>query len=503
MNLTFERKLPLLFTVVFVMLTVVGFFSYQSTVSVQEAAEWQRQSRDILVLVDGVYSGANDIEAGMQGFVILGVDLYLAPYDRGKERIARNIAALKPLVAPDAEMSAELLRLEQLANQKIADVDEKIAARRNTDFNEAVGLIAKLHGRQLMAEIRASTDRLKQLELSRLQSREAAFDRSFNRTIVILIVSSLAGIAALGVLNVIVLLEIRRRRTAEVALAEANKGLEEKVHERTRELEEANQNLAAVAEERKELLSSERDSRREAEIANRLRDEFMATVSHELRTPINSVLGWARLMREGQLSAEQMEKAVDTIIKNSETQNRLIEDLLDVAKMVSGKLQLETQEVELTDLVETSIETLRPSADAKDIALTFISTGGPSRVTGDPNRLNQIVWNLLTNAIKFTPEHGNVDVRLSSDDKFAEIEVSDTGAGIDPEFLPSVFERFRQEAAMIKKSGGLGLGLAVVRNLAEMHGGTVSAESEGVGKGSTFTVRLPLQDHSKNGGSAA
>jgi len=220
----------------------------------------------------------------------------------------------------------------------------------------------------------------------------------------------------------------------------------------------------------------------------------MATVSHELRTPLNSILGWARLLNEGNLEARQSAKAVRTIIKNSETQNRLIEDLLDVARMISGKLQLEIAPVSVGDFIEHSIETVRPSAVARRIRIDSEIEPGVREtvVSGDRVRLEQIVSNLLTNAVKFSKTDDAIKVSAKNGDGFVEISVSDSGAGISPEFLPMMFERFRQDRSLIKQSGGLGLGLAIVRNLTELHGGMVSAHSEGEGKGSTFTVRLPV-----------
>lgn len=246
--------------------------------------------------------------------------------------------------------------------------------------------------------------------------------------------------------------------------------------------------------ERERLLLNERNSRREAEIANRLRDEFMATISHELRTPLNAILGWARIMQSTKTDEKNKAKAVDTIIKNAETQNRLIEDLMDVARIISGKLVLEVEEVNAEELVSSSLETVKPSAAEKSISLDLQidENAKDANISGDPNRLRQIILNLLTNAVKFTPEDGRIDVSLGRKDEQISIKIKDNGVGISEEFLPFVFERFRQDAANIKQSGGLGLGLAIVRQLTELHGGSVSVESEGQDKGATFTVIFPI-----------
>lgn len=246
--------------------------------------------------------------------------------------------------------------------------------------------------------------------------------------------------------------------------------------------------------DRVEAENNEKVARREAEIANRLRDEFMATVSHELRTPLNAILGWARILQSGRLEVEKQGRAVETIIKNAETQNRLINDLMEVARLISGKLALETRSLRPADVIATSVETIRPAAAEKKISVTFNASPEASalRINGDTDRLRQVFSNLLTNAVKFTPENGHVDVSLVAENGNALVRVKDDGAGISEEFLPFVFERFRQDSAMIQKGGGLGLGLAIVRQLTELHGGEVSVESEGQGKGATFSVRLPI-----------
>ncbi|MCY7374475.1 MAG: CHASE3 domain-containing protein [Pyrinomonadaceae bacterium] len=245
--------------------------------------------------------------------------------------------------------------------------------------------------------------------------------------------------------------------------------------------------------ERERLLDNEKAARREAEIANRMRDEFLATVSHELRAPLNSILGWGRLLQKGQLDEPTTEKALGTIVRNAESQNRLIEDLLDVSRIISGKLRLEVMTIKPINIVESALETVRPAAEAKGITIEISGGKEVSHISGDPNRLQQVLWNLLSNAIKFTPTDGTVKLEIERRDDFVEIRVKDNGVGIKEEFLPYVFDRFRQaDASSIRKFGGLGLGLAIVRHITEMHGGTVRAESAGENQGSTFIVRLPL-----------
>ena len=212
--------------------------------------------------------------------------------------------------------------------------------------------------------------------------------------------------------------------------------------------------------ERERLLENEKVARKDAEIANRMRDEFLATVSHELRAPLNSILGWGRLLEKGNLDEPTTEKAIKTIVRNAESQNRLIEDLLDVSRIISGKLRLEVMTIKPINIVESALETVRPAAEAKGIILEIKEDSDVSHISGDPNRLQQVIWNLLSNAIKFTPNDGRVTLEIEREDDFVNLRVKDTGVGIKEEFLPHVFDRFRQaDASSIRKFGGLGLGL--------------------------------------------
>ena len=229
-----------------------------------------------------------------------------------------------------------------------------------------------------------------------------------------------------------------------------------------------------------------------AEAASRLKDEFLATVSHELRTPLGAVLGWARLLRT-QLAPEKRERALETIERNALLQSQLIEDLLDITRITTGKLRLEVDRVELVPIIEAAIETVRPSIEAKQIHLTQTLDTRAGAISGDAQRLQQVVWNLLSNAVKFSHKGGHVRVLFERIDSHVEITVSDKGQGIAPEFLSLAFESFRQaDGSTTRRHGGLGLGLAITKHLVELHGGTIHAHSEGLDKGASFTVKLPL-----------
>ena len=249
----------------------------------------------------------------------------------------------------------------------------------------------------------------------------------------------------------------------------------------------------SAEDERAALLVRERHARRHAEEADRLKDEFLATLSHELRTPLTSILGWASMIRNGEVEGSNATRAIETIERNARSQARLIDDLLDVSRIITGNLRLDLHPLNLAPIVEAALDALRPTADVKGIQTRTRFVPGDCLVKGDTNRLRQVIWNLLSNAIKFTQRGGSVNIELHCVEETARLTVTDTGEGISSDFLPYVFDRFRQaEGSISRKQGGLGLGLAVVRHLVELHGGTISAESEGIGKGSVFTVDLPL-----------
>jgi len=252
-------------------------------------------------------------------------------------------------------------------------------------------------------------------------------------------------------------------------------------------------NLAAVAIENVRLLEREIIARASAEESNRLKDEFLATVSHELRTPLTAILGWSRMLQGGSLETDMATRAIETIKRNAKVQAQIIDDILDVSRIITGNLYLELHPIELPPVLESAINVVRPTAEAKGIQIEVDFEPEPAAVSGDSNRLQQVFWNLLSNAVKFTPAGGKVTVHLRHVDSEVEIEVADTGQGITSEFLPFVFDRFRQaDSTSTRQHGGLGLGLAIARHLIEIHGGSIEARSHGEGQGATLTVRLPL-----------
>ncbi|MES2561317.1 MAG: ATP-binding protein, partial [Pseudomonadota bacterium] len=306
--------------------------------------------------------------------------------------------------------------------------------------------------------------------------------------------------------------DVSLRRDNERALRSAYAELDRRVAERTAALEQANaalneslQQRKRIEIEREQLLAIEQRLRRDAERANRAKDEFLAIVSHELRSPLNALRGWGFLLSSAKTpDASVIERATAAIKRNVDHQVRLIDDLLDTSRILSGKLNIERQPVNLVEVVQTALEVVRPAAVNKRITLDFHAPAPELMLEGDGARLQQIAVNLLANAIKFTPEEGRVKAVLEAKQSIARLAVIDTGAGIEPEFLPRVFDRFSQaDTSTTRRHGGLGIGLALVRYLTEMHNGTVYAHSEGVGKGSTFIVELPLSSAVQPGVSVA
>lgn len=288
--------------------------------------------------------------------------------------------------------------------------------------------------------------------------------------------------------------EIEERERAEAEVRRLNEELEDRVRARTAELEAANLAKDELLK-REEAARLEAEHNRElAEAANRAKDEFLMTLSHELRTPLNAIQGWVTLLRGGRLDPQTAEKAMETIERNTWTQTRLVSDILEVSRIITGKLMLDLGPVEMRPVVEAALETAAPTAEAKGICISTHWETERALVSGDAERLQQIAWNLLSNAVKFTPRGGKIDVILRRHGSHVQIVVTDTGEGIDPEFLPHVFDRFRQaDSSATRQHGGLGLGLAIVRHLVEMHGGEVQVDSPGRGQGATFTVSLPLR----------
>jgi signal transduction histidine kinase/DNA-binding response OmpR family regulator len=279
----------------------------------------------------------------------------------------------------------------------------------------------------------------------------------------------------------------------QVGISYENAKLYSDVQRHASELQQEMSERKQAEEERRRLLIREQEARAEAEEANRTKDEFLATLSHELRTPLSAILGWTHLVRTGKLDESQIARAFDTIERNARSQSQLIDDLLDVSRIITGKLQIDLRPVELSSVIEAATDAVRPAFEAKNIRFETTLDPISSVILGEPNRLQQILWNLFSNAVKFTPQGGSVHISVKRARPYVKISVIDTGIGIDQDFLPYIFDRFRQaDGSTTRVHGGLGLGLAIVKHLVQLHRGTIEVESKGANQGATFTVSIPL-----------
>lgn len=636
MKLALEIRVPLAFALALLLLIVIGGFSYRTMNNLRAGVEMQAHTYEVLTQTEQLLRTLVDAETGARGFVLTGQDEFLEPYNDALRNFQPQLQRLRQLTHDNPEQSSEeqfsrLAKLEQRSRERLDLLRQAIDQRRTQGPSAANDLTLRTRGKALMDQVRAVIDEFKTEETRLLRIRSEALNFETRRTTATILLGSVLGVLALGLANVAILREIKRRRVAEIGLEQANAELENRVAARTAELSEANQSLRAeiarreeaeaaerrqrewwrvtlssigdaviatdreghvnylnataqsltgwtseeaagqpldrvfnivnettrrtvespivrvlregivvglanhtaliakdggerpiddsgapilddhgrilgavlifrdITEQKKnesareQLLANEHRAREQAEAASRLKDEFVATISHELRTPLNAILGWARLLRGGKLDPEACLNAMETIERSAENQARLIEDLLDMSRIITGKLQMEMRTMDSVAAARAALKTVTPTAQAKGIRLISEFDPNTGFISGDPDRLQQIIWNLLSNAIKFTPRGGKVEVRLAREQSQVVISISDTGQGIEPDFLPHVFDRFRQaDSSSVRKHGGLGLGLAIVRHLVEIHGGTITAHSEGLGHGATFTVRLPV-----------
>jgi signal transduction histidine kinase/ActR/RegA family two-component response regulator len=437
----------------------------------------------VLAHIQSVLTRCVDAETGIRGFLLTNDERFLRPFDEAKGALPTELDTLAALTADNRKQQGEV---EQLRKQVDNHIDLLRRLRLERKRTRPLRPRAAIEQQDVMDRVRATLHRMETEELRLVQERMGEDARAMRRARALgtLVFASIGGL----LIWVYVLLDRdeRRRAAGAVALREANDTLERRVQERTAAWAMANAELAAV-------VKREQQARGELESASRLKDEFLMTVSHELRTPLNTIHGWVRMLQAGTVPVEQRARALEVVERNTRAQARLVEDLLDVSRIVSGKLQLKVRRVELRAIVQAVVESMRPAAAAKSIEVEASMTGGPFLVMGDPDRLQQVVWNFLSNALKFTPTRGQVAVMLDVRAGTVRLTVMDSGIGIAREFVPFVFERFRQgDSGTTRAHGGLGLGLAIVRHLVELHGGSVEVDSPGVNQGTTFRMLLPL-----------
>jgi signal transduction histidine kinase/ActR/RegA family two-component response regulator len=403
-----------------------------------------------------------NMETGLRGFVITHEKVFLQPYEASEQLIKPAIERLVGLVEDNPSELQHIERVQQTFDGWHSYARRLMALDHATGEDKA--LVLTEEGKRLMDAMRVDLTAIGQSEISLRDDRSARAQAAARITLYTAIGMTL------GVGGLLAYLAWRQLRLVS-------------------------ENYSKALSERDRLLASERSARSEAERVNRMKDEFLATLSHELRTPLTAILGWSQLMRSGTLTSEETGKGIQTIERNALVQTQLIDQLLDMSKIISGKIVLNLAVVDLPSVIQTAIESIRPAIEAKQIRLEQKIERLPSdqHIVGDLARLQQVIWNLLSNAVKFTPKDGQLRISLTNAHSHALLTVTDSGIGIAPAFLPFIFERFRQaDASTTRKYGGMGLGLAIVKQLVELHGGTVGVSSPGEGQGASFRVVLPF-----------
>ena len=467
--------LILAFACALLAILAIGFVSYTEMTVLANSSARVQHSYDVLQTLHELNTALTDTETNQRGYLLTQDTAYLNQYDAAIAQIRLALTELRRLSDAEPNTGDAIGRLAQLAGAKLDEMQHAIHAIQRGEQHGALELFGTGPGRQIMDDFRRNTQELESDQRELLELHRGREYRARLASEGVLVATVLLSLLFVGAATLISRRFDERRRL-----------LEKEVAERKR------------AEERREaLLASERAARSDAERATRLKDEFVATMSHELRTPLNAIVGWASILRRDHRPTT-VEQGVEVIERNAKLQARMVEDLLDMSRILSGKLAMELQRTDLAMVIEAAMAAVQPAADAKSVRMH--ATIGPSApVNGDPGRLQQVLWNLLTNAIKFTPTNGTVTILarevVREGSRGVEISVSDTGQGIDPKFLPFVFDRFRQaDASTTRRHGGLGLGLSIVKSLVELHQGTVEAHSEGQGCGATFIVTLPLAE---------
>ncbi len=457
-----------LVTLCFAALSIIwlaDFVLEQITFSRLQAAQRRvgvlEHARADLLTLQGVYV---DAETGQRGYLLTGDESYLAPYLAARARLDASAGLVRGLLGDPGALNTTL----ELGRAKLAELEETIELKRAGRGEEALALMRSGRGKDLMEQIRLAVSNLNaQLQKTAAEVADVAATQKRHAEWTSWIARALMGAALLGFYLAVRWIWRKREDALEA--------------ERT------------AKEATQQALASERAAHSEAAHANQLKDEFLGIVSHELRTPLSAILSWTSLLRESPPDEQEMHEGLETIERNARVQSRLVEDLLDVSRILSGKVRLHIRQVSLREVATAVLEGLRPSAQAKGIALEFTGEEPQDEVLGDVDRLQQVAWNLVSNAIKFTPRGGRVEVWVTRVDSEVELAVRDTGQGIREAFLPRVFERFsQQDGSTTRHNTGLGLGLAITRHLVELHGGRISAESAGEGRGTTFRVRIPI-----------
>ena len=472
------------------LLVLLGVSYYYTREAIAEALHSQQtigEVQGIRIEILALLKNYVDAETGQRGFLLTGEEKYLEHYERARKLLGSDELRLKSVLAPLDQLRAMRARVNPQERAKLAELERTIDIRRTQGLDAAIAEVKRDAGKAAMDAMRAV---LEEYDAEQRQATATLFDHSEKQrrevTLLSMVASLILGASLVG------LFVLTQRNLAE----------RERLLQITQDAKDALQ----------KALAAERVAHSAATHANKLKDEFIAVVSHELRTPLNAIVGWTSLLREGVESDEELREGLDTIDRNAQAQARLVDDLLDVSRIVTGKVRLQIAEVNLRAVVASVVDGLKPAAVARGVELKVTGTPESAEVLGDSDRLQQVVWNLLNNAIKFTPRGGSVEVSLEQFDSRVALEVKDSGQGIAPDFLPRIFDRFsQQDTSTTRGQAGLGLGLAITRHLVELHGGKISVRSPGENQGSTFRVEIPIvavrelkqQLAQRNGGGAA
>jgi signal transduction histidine kinase len=416
--------------------------------------------------LDSAMYNATAGDSAARGYLLTGEEIPASEYRASRQALEATIDRLDDLTHDNPPQQARLQQLKTAITTRFARLDEAMAVRRSSGPEAAVARARTIDAGRPRAEIQSIVQVMEQEEASLLEGRRAQVEIAYRQSVNGRVGSSLISAALLVGIVALALMHANSSRRREVAL------------------------IASEGRAR-EAAAREQEARTEAEQANRLKDEFLAVLSHELRTPLNAVMGWTQILQAAGITEPTAVRALVSIKRNAEAQRRLVEDLLDVSRMVTGKFPIERLPVDLRTAVTAAIETIKPAAVAKNVRMTA-ELAEEVPVNGDADRLQQVAMNLLSNAVKFTPEGGLVAVTLVNSTGGATLTVSDNGVGIPADLRPHIFDRFRQgDSSSTRAHGGLGLGLAIARHIVEAHGGTIEAISEGKGLGTTFLITVP------------
>jgi signal transduction histidine kinase/CheY-like chemotaxis protein len=457
-----DKRNVALFVLLMALLLGQGVALFQTIAALETGQVAVRHGADIATESAEALSSLKDVETGQRGYLLSSNNTYLEPYQAAVVETERHLLRLNELVNGDADLLGLRDQIGKGVAALKAGAEQTVQAMSSAGAEAARALILNNQGKETMDGLRRLLSDIESRQSRRLGVLRSDMNVTTSNARTTVLMTTFAVLIIGGVFY----LDARRSQVARAALV-----------------------LQAET-----ALAKEADARAETERVGRVKDEFLATLSHELRNPLNAMLSWATLMRTGKMDPPTLQRGLETIERNARSQAQLIDDLLDMSRIVSGKMRLDMAEVDLYPLVGSAVDVVRPAADAKGVAVGTEIDQRAGPISGDPERIRQILWNLLSNALKFTPKGGRIDVHLVRGNSQVSLRVSDTGQGIDPGFLPHVFDRFRQaDSSATRSHGGLGLGLGIAKHLVELQGGTIGVESEGKGLGTAFTVNFPVR----------